>query len=103
MEPDRVEFLSGAFEIPSRLEAGMTARNDKRVTLGTPIAFLIRNADAKPSDYDALKDVYRPPRGQDLGEAKLGLRRRSRRRTQQCAHRSGECGGSCDRTAVACN
>ncbi|MCC6937543.1 MAG: chorismate synthase [Flavobacteriales bacterium] len=73
-EADRVEFLSGVFEIPSRLEAGMTARNDKRVTLGTPIAFLIRNADAKPSDYDALKDVYRPGHADKTWEDKFGLR-----------------------------
>jgi chorismate synthase len=39
-EPDRVELLSGVFE-------------DK--TLGTPIAAMVRNVDARPQDYAALK------------------------------------------------
>ncbi|MDB4347342.1 chorismate synthase [Bacteroidia bacterium] len=44
-ERDQAEILSGVF-------------NGK--TTGAPIAVLVRNADAKPADYDALKDVYRP-------------------------------------------
>ena len=58
-EADRVEWLSGIF---------------KGVTLGTPIGFLIRNADAKSNDYDALKDVYRPGHADKTWEDKFGLR-----------------------------
>src|SRR5437879_1711051 len=41
-ESDQFEILSGVFE---------------GLTLGTPIGFVIRNQDYKPSDYDTLKDV----------------------------------------------
>jgi chorismate synthase len=44
-EPDRVELLSGVFE-------------DK--TLGTPIAALVRNQDARSADYDRLRTEDRP-------------------------------------------
>ncbi len=44
-EPDRVEVLSGVFD---------------GATLGTPIAMMVRNQDARPQDYDALKTVDRP-------------------------------------------
>lgn len=83
-EADRVEFLSGLFEIPGQ------ARNDIRTTLGTPIGFLIRNGDAKSSDYDALKDVYRPGHADRTWEQKYGLR----------DHRGG--GRSSARTTAAC-
>src|SRR5436190_9835926 len=43
-ESDTVEILSGVFE---------------DVTLGTPIAMLVRNTDARSKDYAALRDVYR--------------------------------------------
>ncbi|HAB89688.1 MAG TPA: chorismate synthase [Bacteroidetes bacterium] len=44
-EKDQVEILSGVFE-------------DK--TLGSPITLLIRNQDARPKDYNHLKEIYRP-------------------------------------------
>jgi chorismate synthase len=44
-EDDRVEILSGLFE---------------GLTTGTPIALLIRNADQRSSDYEAIKDLFRP-------------------------------------------
>lgn len=44
-ENDKVELLSGVFE---------------GKTTGTPIGFLIRNANAKPQDYSHLKNAYRP-------------------------------------------
>ncbi len=44
-EPDQVELLSGLYE-------------DK--TLGTPIAAIVRNADQRSGDYDALKTEDRP-------------------------------------------
>lgn len=58
-EADRVEILSGVMD---------------GVSLGTPIAFLIRNADARSSDYDALKDVYRPGHADRTWEGKYGIR-----------------------------
>ena len=58
-ESDQVEFLSGLLE---------------GITLGTPIGFLIRNSDAKSSDYDALKEVYRPGHADMTWEAKYGVR-----------------------------
>jgi chorismate synthase len=54
-----VEFLSGLLD---------------DVTLGTPIAFLIRNTDARPQDYDHLKDTYRPGHADLTWEQKYGLR-----------------------------
>lgn len=44
-ELDKVEIISGIFESK---------------TLGSPIAILIKNNDAKHNDYDELKDVFRP-------------------------------------------
>lgn len=44
-EEDRVEILSGVFE---------------GLTTGTPIALLIRNTDQRSSDYEAIKDLFRP-------------------------------------------
>lgn len=58
-EADRVEILSGLFE---------------GVTLGTPIAMLVRNTDARSKDYDALKDVYRPGHADRAYEEKYGVR-----------------------------
>lgn len=74
-EADKVEWLSGLFQ---------------GATLGTPIAFLIRNTDARSSDYDALKDVYRPGHADRTWEQKFGLR----------DHRGG--GRSSARTTAAC-
>ena len=58
-EPDKIEWLSGLFD---------------GVTLGTPIAFMVRNEDAKSSDYEALKDVYRPSHADFTYEQKYGVR-----------------------------
>ncbi|MCK6554406.1 chorismate synthase [Candidatus Binatia bacterium] len=58
-EPDRAEVLSGLYE-------GMT--------LGTPIAILVRNTDARPSAYADFKDVYRPSHADYTYEAKYGIR-----------------------------
>jgi len=58
-EPDRVEILSGVFE---------------GHTLGTPIALLVRNQDARPEAYAAMKDVYRPSHADYTTEAKYGIR-----------------------------
>ena len=58
-EADRVEILSGMFE---------------GRTLGTPIALLVRNEDARPASYEAMKDVYRPSHADFTYEAKYGIR-----------------------------
>ncbi len=58
-ESDTVEFLSGLMD---------------DVTLGTPIAFMIRNGDAKSGDYDHLKDTYRPGHADLTWEQKFGQR-----------------------------
>ena len=58
-EPDEVEFLSG-------ISGGRTT--------GTPIAFIIRNKDARSKDYDTLKDVYRPSHADFTYQQKYGIR-----------------------------
>ncbi len=58
-EDDEVEFISGIF-------------NGK--TSGTPVAFIIRNKDAKPDDYEDLKKIYRPSHADYTYDAKYGIR-----------------------------
>lgn len=58
-ESDRVEFLSGLMD---------------GITLGTPIGFLIRNADARSEDYDHLRNAYRPGHADLTWERKFGIR-----------------------------
>ena len=58
-EPDTVEFLSGIFE---------------SVTLGTPIGFVIENADQKSKDYSHIKEVYRPSHADFTYQEKYGVR-----------------------------
>ncbi len=54
-EADSAEILSGVFE---------------GVTLGSPIAILVRNKDARPQAYEHMKDVYRPSHADYTTEAK---------------------------------
>ena len=58
-EKDRVECLSG-------LEHG--------ITLGTPIALLVRNEDKMPGHYDDMKTVFRPSHADYTTLAKWGVR-----------------------------
>ena len=58
-EADLVEWLSGLLD---------------GITLGTPIAFIVRNADCKSEDYEELKDVYRPSHADYTYEQKYGIR-----------------------------
>ncbi len=58
-ESDEVEWLSGVMD---------------GITLGTPIAFLIRNTDARSEDYDWLKNTFRPGHADYTYQAKYGLR-----------------------------
>lgn len=57
-EPDHVEILSGLLD---------------GKTTGHPIALLIRNADARPKDYEALKDRFRPGHADYTYHAKYGV------------------------------
>src|SRR5438128_3207464 len=58
-EEDRCEILSGIF-------AGKT--------LGTSIAVLVRNKDARPEDYAQMKRAFRPSHADFTYEAKYGIR-----------------------------
>ena len=58
-EKDEVEWLSGVLD---------------GVTIGTPVAFLIRNTDARSQDYDFLKHHHRPGHADATYELKYGIR-----------------------------
>lgn len=58
-EPDRCQILSGVFE---------------GLTLGTPILVLVHNQDARGSDYEPFKDIYRPSHADFTYDAKYGIR-----------------------------
>ncbi|MBI6115169.1 chorismate synthase [Salegentibacter maritimus] len=58
-EPDTVEFYSGIFE---------------GKTTGTPIGFVIKNANQKSKDYSHIKDTYRPSHADYTYDEKYGVR-----------------------------
>jgi chorismate synthase len=58
-EEDKIEILSGVFE---------------GKTMGTPIMMMVRNKDARPQDYEKLKDVFRPSHSDFTYEKKYGFR-----------------------------
>lgn len=58
-EKDRVTIESGIF-------AGLTT--------GHPIAMVVRNEDARPADYEALRTVYRPSHADFTFDRKYGIR-----------------------------
>jgi chorismate synthase len=58
-EEDRCELLSGVFE---------------GKTLGTPIAILIQNKNARPEDYSEIARKFRPSHADYTYEAKYGIR-----------------------------
>jgi chorismate synthase len=58
-EEDRCEIVSGIFE---------------GRTLGTPIAILVRNQDARPEAYAEMKDTFRPSHADFTYQAKFGIR-----------------------------
>ena len=68
-EPDEVEWLSGVIEIKNE-----ELKIKNLVTLGTPIAFIIRNKDARPEDYEWLKNSYRVGHADKVYEQKYGIR-----------------------------
>lgn len=59
MEDDRVEFLSGILD---------------GISTGAPIAFIIRNNDCNPNDYEELRDIYRPSHADYTWQMKYGIR-----------------------------
>lgn len=58
-ESDQVKILSGVFE---------------GKTLGTPISLLIENEDSHSSDYEDIKNIYRPGHADFTYDAKYGFR-----------------------------
>lgn len=58
-ESDTVEILSGVF---------------KGKTLGTPVALIIRNESARSSDYDTLRNLFRPGHADRAYSEKYGIR-----------------------------
>lgn len=58
-EPDAVEVLSGLFE---------------GRTLGSPLTFLVRNADADPRAYAPFRELYRPSHADYTTDARYGHR-----------------------------
>jgi chorismate synthase len=58
-EADRCEILSGVFQ---------------GKTLGTPIAILVRNEDARPEAYSEMETTFRPSHADFTYQAKYGIR-----------------------------
>lgn len=58
-EPDTVEILSGVYE---------------GLTLGTPIAMVVRNADARGKDYSEMREKFRPSHADFTYHSKYGIR-----------------------------
>lgn len=67
-EADEVEWLSGVLQ--SLPEEGL----GEVITLGTPIAFIIRNTDARPEDYEYLRHHFRPGHADFTYQQKYGIR-----------------------------
>ena len=59
-ETDKPEFLSGF--------------SPEGITLGTPIGFIIRNADNRSKDYSELAEKYRPNHADFTYDEKYGIR-----------------------------
>ena len=70
-EADHIEWLSGVIEVQS---TEYRVPSSKYITLGTPIAFIIRNKDARPEDYEYLKHTYRVGHADKVYEQKYGIR-----------------------------
>lgn len=58
-ESDTVEILSGVFE---------------GLTLGTPIAMMVRNEDSRTRDYEEMKEKFRPSHADFTYQEKFGIR-----------------------------
>lgn len=75
-EPDSVEFLSGilTWDAASRTTSAWDGNAPSAITLGTPVAFMTRNTDARSSDYDSLARIYRPSHADFTWQARFGIR-----------------------------
>lgn len=74
-EPDIVEWLSGVVHVNvNENENANEDANENLVTLGTPIAFIIRNKNIRPEDYAYLQDVFRPGHADYTYHLKYGVR-----------------------------
>lgn len=58
-EPDEIEILSGVHE---------------GLTLGTPIALMVRNRDNRGGDYEEMRTKFRPSHADYTYQAKFGIR-----------------------------
>jgi len=58
-EPDRIKIISGVFE---------------GVTTGAPIGLMITNENARPSDYEKIKNQFRPGHADFTYQKKYGIR-----------------------------
>ena len=58
-EPDKVEIMSGMFE---------------GKTTGTPLMMIVHNSNARPGDYDNIKDFFRPGHADYTYFKKYGIR-----------------------------
>lgn len=58
-EDDQVEILSGVLD---------------GLSLGTPIALMVRNSDQRSRDYDEMRDKYRPSHADYAYDQKYGIR-----------------------------
>ena len=59
VESDKVEFLSGVFE---------------GKTTGAPIGFIVKNENQQSSDYNNIKDAFRPSHADFTYQQKYGIR-----------------------------
>lgn len=59
VEPDKVEFLSGIHN---------------GITLGTPIAFIVKNKNVASHHYDDLEHIYRPGHADYTYQQRYGIR-----------------------------
>lgn len=66
--------LSSARREPDAIEVGSGIDPETGSTLGTPIVMWVRNADAKSSHYDELRELYRPSHADYTYDARYGLR-----------------------------
>lgn len=74
-EEDEIEWLSG-LKYPSVSHAADNSpqTGEQPITLGTPIAFCIRNKNTRPEDYAVLEDCYRPGHADYTYQMKYGIR-----------------------------
>jgi chorismate synthase len=61
-EEDQLEILSGVLD---------------GITLGTPIAMVVRNKDQRPQDYKEMEAAFRPSHADATYQAKYGIQARS--------------------------